>query len=299
MKERFKVHLVDGTYELFRSYFGAPSSLDANGREVGATRGFLRTLTVLLREPDVTHVACAFDHVVESFRNDLFDGYKTGEGLEPEILAQFPLVERAAVAMGVVVWPMVEFEADDALAAGAARFSPDPRVEQVVLCTPDKDLAQCVEGERVVCLDRARRVQRGEDGVMEKFGVLPTSIPDYLALVGDTADGIPGIKGWGAKSASTVLARYGHLEIIPTDASRWDVKVRSAAKLAERLTLEREDALLYRKLATLRVDVPLEEDLDDLEWRGARRDLLERLCHEIDDQTFVDRVDQWRSSPPA
>lgn len=294
MSDPVKVHLVDGTYELFRAYFGAPSATDATGREVGATRAFLRTLLALLRRSEVTHVACAFDHTVESFRNDLFDGYKTGDGIEPELFEQFPLVERATVALGAVCWPMVEFEADDALAAGAALFSADERVEQVVLCTPDKDLCQCVQGERVVCLDRARQVQRGEDGVLEKFGVLPTSIPDYLALVGDTADGIPGLKGWGAKSAATVLHRYGHIEVIPEDPGDWDVKVRGQQKLAERLREERENALLYRKLATLRTDVPLKETLEDLEWQGARRDELTQLCKELDDDSFVDRVTQWR-----
>jgi 5'-3' exonuclease len=273
-----KLHLVDGTFELFRGYYGAPEARSPSGREVGATRAYMRSLAALLREPDVTHVACAFDHVVESFRNELFVGYKTGEGIEPELFQQFELVERATRALGVTAWPMVEFEADDALAAGAAKFVDE--VEQVILCSPDKDLAQCVVGTRVVCFDRIRRRLLDEEGVHTKFGVAPSAIPDYLGLVGDAADGIPGIPRWGAKSAATVLAHYGQLEAIPDDASAWAVKVRGAAALAENLASRREEAALYKKLATLRTDVPLQEGLDDLRVRGPAPDLAE-FCQEI------------------
>ena len=214
-----RAHLIDGTYELFRAWFGSPSARDAHGREVGATRGFLSSLHALLRDESVTHVACAFDHVIESFRNRLFDGYKTGAGIEPELLAQFDLAERAAAALGVVVWPMVELEADDALASAAHALAQDPCVEQVVICSPDQDLAQCVVGERVVCLDRVRKRVLDEPGVRERFGVPPGSIPDYLGLVGDDADGIPGIPRWGARSAAAVLARYGSIELIPDDCA--------------------------------------------------------------------------------
>jgi 5'-3' exonuclease len=268
MLARVKVHLVDGTYELFRAYFGAPPARGPGGREVGATRGLVRSLAALLREPGVTHAAVAFDHVIESFRNDLFPGYKTSEGVPGDLLAQFSLAEDAVRALGLVAWPMVELEADDALASAAARFAEVPGVEQVLLCTPDKDLAQCVRGWRVVGFDRMRRRLLDEDGVREKFGVPPASIPDWLALVGDSADGIPGLPRWGEKSASAVLARYGRLEAIPDDAARWEVPVRGAAALAESLRSRRDEAVLYRKLATLRTDAPLAEELDDLRWRG-------------------------------
>jgi 5'-3' exonuclease len=218
-----KVHLVDGTYELFRAFFGVPPAHDASGAPVGALRGLIATLTALLREREVTHVACAFDHVIESWRNDLFPGYKTGEGIEPDLLAQFGPAEEATRALGIAVWSMVEFEADDALATAAARFAADPAVEQVVICTPDKDLAQCVEGARVISRDRRREQDRDEAGVVERFGVPPASIPESLALVGDSADGIPGIPGWGAKSTATVLSHYGHLEQIPDSGGEWAV----------------------------------------------------------------------------
>lgn len=286
-----KVHLVDGTYELFRAYYGAPSAT-AGGREVGATRGILASLVSLLREPEVTHVGCAFDHVIESFRNELFDGYKTGEGIDPDLFAQFPLAERACEALGIVCWRMVEFEADDALATAAARFVDSPGVEQVVICSPDKDLTQCVRG-KVVCLDRMRKRVTDEAGVLERFGVPPGSIPDYLALVGDSADGLPGVPRWGAKSTAAVLARYGHLEAIPPGEADWDVKVRGAAGLAQSLAGHREDALLYRRLATLRTDVPIAESLDDMEWGGARRTELEALCDEIGERRLLDRVPAW------
>jgi len=283
------VHLVDATYELFRSYFGAPPARSPAGVEVGATRGFLRSLLALLRSEGVTHVACAFDHVIESFRNDLFAGYKTSEGVPADLLAQFPLAERAADAVGVVVWPMVEFEADDALAAAAARFSVQAGVERVVICSPDKDMAQCVRGTRVVLLDRRQQRYLDEEGVRAKFGVPPSSMADWLALVGDAADGYPGVPRWGAKSAAAVLARYGRLEDIPEDAARWQVTVRGAAALAESLRHHRTEVFLYRELARLRKDVPLSETLADLRWRGPRRDELEGLCRELGDEELRER----------
>jgi 5'-3' exonuclease len=289
-----KVHLVDGTFELFRAFFGAPPARAAGGRPVGAIRGLLATLVSLLREPGVTHVACAFDHVIESFRNELFAGYKTGEGVDPDLLAQFDPAERAAGALGLVVWPMVEFETDDALATAAARLRDAPGVEQVVICSPDKDLSQCVVGNRVICRDRLRGLDRDEAGVVAKFGVPPASIPDWLALVGDSADGIPGLPGWGEKSAGTVLGRYGTLEAIPDDAARWDVAVRGRDRLAASLRERREEAALYRRLATLRTDVPLGEGLVDLEWRGAHRRNLEALCREIGYGQLLARVPRWR-----
>jgi len=282
-----KVHLVDGTYELFRAYFGAPPALSPSGQEVGATRGLLRSLYSLLGEPDVTHVAVAFDHVIESFRNRLFEGYKTGEGLPEELTSQFALAERGTAALGLVVWPMIEFEADDAMATGAARWAEADGVEQVVLCTPDKDMAQCVRGARVVCRDRMRRKTLDHDGVVAKFGVGPASIPDWLALVGDDADGIPGIPRWGAKSAATVLARYGRIEAIPDDAARWAVSVRGAAALAESLRDRRTEAALYRLLATLRTDVPLAEDLEALRWKGLDPVALSELSRELGDEDLL------------
>lgn len=285
-----KVHLIDGTYELFRSWFGAPEATSPAGQEVGATRGFLRSMAAMLRDPEVTHIGCAFDQTVESFRNQLFDGYKSGEGLEPELFAQFPLVERASRALGMVTWPMVDFEADDALATAAAKFGDSPEVEQVVICSPDKDLCQCVRANEVVTLDRRREIILNADGVREKFGVSPESIPDYLALVGDAADGIPGIARWGAKSASAVLAKLGHLENISDDHEDWDVKVRGAATLAQNLREHRNDASLYRTLATLRSDVPIEESLDELDWRGPDRPALEALCEELGERTLLDRI---------
>ena len=289
-----RIHLVDGTYELFRAYFGAPKATTRDGREVGATRGILRSLFALLREPGVTHMACAFDHVIESFRNDLYPGYKTSEGVPEDLLSQFSLVERATDALGVVVWPMVEFEADDAIAAAADRWRDAPELEQIVLCTPDKDMAQCVRGTRIVCLDRLRRRTLDGAGVIEKFGVPPASIPDWLALVGDSADGYPGVPRWGSKSAAAILAFYGHLESIPDRESEWRVEVRGAAALAASLREHRDEAYLYRRLATLRVDVPLTEQIDDLRWRGARRDQLTTLCQEIEDEGFLERVSVWR-----
>jgi 5'-3' exonuclease len=290
-----KVHLVDGTYELFRCHFGAPPATSAAGQEVGATRGLLHTLLGLLRAEGVTHVGAAFDTVIESFRNRLFAGYKTSEGVPSELLAQFPLAERATHALGIVVWPMVEFETDDALASAAARWADAPGVEQVVICTPDKDMAQCVRGERVVCFDRMRRRLLDEPGVVAKFGVPPAAIADWLALVGDAADGVPGLPCWGAKSAAALLARYGRIEAIPDDPARWAVSVRGASALAESLRAHRAEAALYRTLTTLRCDVPLAEELEDLRWQGARRDELSALCRELGDEEFLAGVPLWKS----
>jgi 5'-3' exonuclease len=289
-----KVHLVDGTYELFRSHFGAPPATASDGRPVGATRGLLRSLLALLAAPDVTHVACAFDTVIESFRNTLFDGYKTSDGVPAELLAQFPLAERLTRALGIVTWSMVEFEADDALATAAARWADADVVEQVVICSPDKDLAQCVRGARVVCLDRMRQRVLDEPGVRAKFGVEPASIPDWLALVGDAADGYPGLAGWGAKSAAALLAHYRRLEDIPDHERAWSVGVRGAASLGHTLRQRRAEALLYRSLARLRLDVPLAETLDGLRWRGARRAELEPLCAEIGEDEVPGRFPLWR-----
>jgi len=266
------VHLIDGTFELFRYFLSPAAAFDRSApEELRAVRGVVASILGML-EGGATHLGVATDHVVESFRNQLWPGYKTGEGLDPVLYAQFQPLEDALSALGVVVWPMVEFEADDALAAAAVMAAADARVEQVVVCTPDKDLAQCVLGDRIVQLDRRTRDLRNESGVRQKFGVSPASIPDWLALVGDSADGYPGLPGWGEKSAATVLARYERLEHIPTLATEWDVAVRGATRLAATLTEQRERALLFRELATLRVDAPIGADVDALRWRGPRAD---------------------------
>lgn len=264
------IYLVDGTYELFRHYYALPSARDRQGREVAAVRGVLASVLGMMKGGDgaATHLAVATDHVIESFRNDLWPGYKTGEGIEPDLWAQFPLLEEVLAAAGIVVWPMVEFEADDALAAAAAAAAQDRRVERVIICTPDKDLAQCVRGERIVQLNRRTRATLDEAGVIKKFGVTPASIPDYLALVGDTADGYPGLRGWGAKSSAAVLAKFIHLESIPADWRQWRVNVASAGALADTLLREREQAMLFRTLATLRIDIALFDDVDELRWNG-------------------------------
>jgi 5'-3' exonuclease len=262
-----QVHLIDGTYELFRHYYALPKVRDSTGQEVAAVRGVLASLIAMLGS-GATHIGVATDHVIESFRNDLWPGYKTGEGVEPELLAQFPLLEEALSALGIVVWPMVEFEADDALAAAAALAAQDARVDRVIICTPDKDLAQCVRGTRVVQLNRRTRVTFDEAGVIQKFGVSPASIPDYLALVGDSADGYPGLPGWGAKSSAAVLAKYVHLESIPKDHREWRVNAANAGTLAITLAREWERAQLFRTLATLRTDIALFEDVDQLRWNG-------------------------------
>lgn len=263
-----KVHLIDGTYELFRHYYAVPKMFDRDGQEVAAVRGVLASLLGMVQQ-GATHLAVATDHVIESFRNDLWPGYKSGAGIEPDLLSQFSILEEALSAMGVVIWPMVEYEADDALAAGAKLAAKDKRVDQVVICTPDKDLAQCVVGTRIVQLDRRTRITRDEAGVKEKFGVFPASIPDYLAVVGDTADGFPGIAGWGAKSSAAVLTRYEHLEAIPKDWQSWGVNVMNPRALSETLQNNWDQAMLFKDLATLRNDIPLFSSVDELRWTKA------------------------------
>ena len=282
------VHLIDGTYELFRHYYAMPSQQDSNGDEIGAVRGVLRSVLSMI-ETGATHIGVATDHVTESFRNDLYSGYKTGDGIEPALSSQFPILESSLDAMGVVVWPMIEFEADDALASAAAKAAGDPRVRQVVICTPDKDLGQCVVGTRVVQLDRRKQVMRDEAGVIAKFGVKPDSIPDYLAVLGDTADGFPGISGWGEKAASRTLGHYGHLENIPKDWRIWDGGIASARRLATSLFDSWDDALLFRTLATLRLDAPVFEQLDDLRWTGPRPS-WEELCRVMGSRDLYDRA---------
>ena len=273
------VFLIDGTWELFRHFYGAPPARDVEGREAGAVRGVVGSVLSML-EDDVTHLGVATDHVIESFRNELWPDYKTGDGVDPVLLGQFGLLEEALEALGVAVWPMTDLEADDGLASAAARAARDPRVEQVFICTPDKDLAQCVKGNQVVQFDRRAGTLRDEEGVRAKFGVAPASIPDYLALVGDAADGFPGLRGWGARSSAAVLARYGRIDVIPDAAADWDVKVRGAARLAAELAGHRDLARLFRDLATLRTDAPVFDSVDDLAWRGPRPaffDLCSRL----------------------
>jgi 5'-3' exonuclease len=261
------IHLIDGTYELFRHFYAVPPAKNRAGEEVAAVRGVVYSLRRLVQD-GATHIGVATDHVIESFRNDLWAGYKTGDGIDPALWAQFPLLEDALRAWGLKVWPMVEFEADDALAAAAAKAELDPRVERVIICSPDKDLAQCVRGTRVVQEDRLRKAIRDEAGVVAKFGVHPHSIPDYLALVGDSADGFPGLPGWGPKSASTVLARFEHIDAIPDDHRAWALTVARAESLATTLRHNRERALLFRRLATLRTDVPVFDSIDELHWQG-------------------------------
>jgi 5'-3' exonuclease len=265
---RVEIYLIDGTYELFRHYYAMPSARDERGREIAAVRGVVSSVLGMING-GARYVGVATDHVIESFRNERWPGYKTSDGIEPDLLAQFPLLEDALVAAGVATWPMVEFEADDALAAAASAAARDPRVERVVVCTPDKDLAQCVRGARIVQMDRRRRIVRDEAGIVEKFGVPPASIPDYLALVGDAADGYPGLPGWGARSTAAVLARFGHLESIPRDSREWTgVNVAKPAALAYVLEQQRDLAFLFRDLATLRTDIPLFDSVDELQWKG-------------------------------
>ncbi|HEY7822254.1 MAG TPA: 5'-3' exonuclease H3TH domain-containing protein [Acidimicrobiia bacterium] len=272
-----RLHLLDGTYELFRAHFGRRDTVTSpDGQDMRATLGILESTLSLLREPGVTHLAASFDTVIESFRNEMFPMYKSSEGVDEDLLRQFPFAEDALEAIGVVVWRNIEFEADDTLAAAAIRWVDD--VEQVVICSPDKDLMQVVIADRIVTYNRREQRMVDEDGVVEKFGVHPESIPDYLALVGDTADGVPGLTGWGAKSAATVLARFPRLELIPEDPGEWGVKVRGAEKLAATLAEHREEAYLYRELTTLRLDVPIEETLDDLEWKGVSEDRFRVFC---------------------
>lgn len=290
---------MDGTYELFRHFHALPSARDAEGREVGAVRGVLASMLRLLKE-GATHLAVATDHVIESFRNDLWPDYKTGEGIEPDLWAQFPLLESVLSAAGIVVWPMIEFEADDALASGALLAAKDRSVERVLICTPDKDLAQCVSGTRVVQLDRRSNAIRDENGVVQKFGVLPESIPDYLALVGDSADGFPGLAGWGAKSTAAVLAKYRHLEQIPSNYLDWHVNAANVSLLAATLVRDWEHALLFRNLATLRTDLPLLSDVDALRWAGPKPK-FDAIAKQLDaaksDKSRPDRDKPAKKSP--
>jgi 5'-3' exonuclease len=281
------LYLVDGTYELFRAFYGAPSAKSRAGQEVAATRTLLRSFAGLLREPGVTHIAVAFDTVIESFRNQLFTGYKTGQGIDPALWSQFPLAERVSRALGMVTWSMIDFETDDALATFAARAALDPRVDQVRICSPDKDFCQCVRGTRVVLYDRKKRLVTDEQGVSQRLGVTPAQVPAFLALVGDSADGIPGIARWGEKSAARVLAHYGSLAAVPRDAP-WDLALRGAEALRTELAGAGAEVALYETLATLRLDVPLAETLDDLAWSGPRPEELRALCAELelDEPTF-------------
>lgn len=291
------VYLVDGTYELFRHYYALPSARDKDGREVAAVRGVLSSVLGMIKG-GATHIAVATDHVIESFRNGLWSGYKTSEGIEPDLWAQFPLLESVLSAAGVVVWPMVEFEADDALAAAAVRADRDPRVERVFICTPDKDLAQCVRGTRVVQLNRRTRVTLDERAIVQKFGVSPESIPDYLALVGDSADGYPGLRGWGAKSSAAVLGKFRHLESIPTDWREWHVNIANAAALADTLAGEHDLALLFRTLATLRTDLPLFEDVEELRWNGPKSE-FDEIARRLDAAQTKKRGATARKGPAA
>jgi 5'-3' exonuclease len=288
-----KIHLVDGTYELFRAHFGAPAKKALNGMEVGATLGLVRSMMLLLNDPEVTHVAVAFDHVIESFRNKMYTGYKTGEGVDPALMAQFPLAEKLISALGLVVWPMVKFEADDAIATATARFKKVKSVEQIVICSVDKDLTQMVDGERVVSWDRRREIILDEKGVTEKFGVGPESIPDFLALVGDSADGYPGIQGWGEKSTAMVLSKFKHIESIPNDPNKLGLGLGRATTLLGNLQQNYKDALLFRELSTLRTDVPLKEKLSELKWLGAYK-RLNKVCKELGDERIPERVPRWR-----
>ena len=288
-----KIHLVDGTYELFRAHFGAPPKKAPDGMEIGATLGLVRSMMLLLSDPEVTHVAVAFDHVIESFRNKLYPGYKSSAGVDPVILNQFPLAEKLVSALGMVIWPQVKFEADDAIATAVAKFKKVKSVEQIVICSVDKDLTQMVDGDRVICWDRRREILLNDKGVTEKFGVGPESIPDFLALVGDSADGYPGIQGWGEKSTSTVLAKYKHIEAIPNDPNKLGLGLGRATTLLENLKKNYKDALLFRELSTLRTDVPLKDTLADLKWQGAYP-RLKKLCHELGDERIPERITKWR-----
>jgi 5'-3' exonuclease len=287
-----RVHLLDGTYELFRSHYGRKDTVTGpEGQDLKATLGIMESTLALLREPGVTHLAASFDTVIESFRNDMFPAYKSSAGMDPDLLAQFPVAENALEAIGVVVWRNIEFEADDAIATAAIRWVED--VEQVVIATPDKDLNQLVIGDRIVTYNRREQKLLDEGAVVEKFGIHPESIPDYLALVGDTADGVPGLPGWGAKSASTVLARYPRLELIPESAADWEVTVRGGDKLATVLKENHDLAYMYRELTTLRFDVPIDESLEDLEWKGVPRSRFEDFCASVGFDPDSIRVHRW------
>jgi 5'-3' exonuclease len=287
------VYLIDGTYELFRHFFAVPAAADVNGQDVGAVRGVLASVLSMI-ERGAVYIGVATDHVVESFRNDLYPGYKTSEGVPEELLAQFPILEETLQAMGVVVWPMVYYEADDALASAAVKAASDERVRQVFICTPDKDLAQCVAGTRIVQLDRRRDIVRDEAGVLAKFGVNPQSIPDYLAVVGDSADGFPGVPGWGVKAAALALSQYPHLENIPKDWRQWHPSIRKARVLSESLFNSWNDALLFRTLATLRLDVPVFDTVEDLHWQGPREN-FEEQCRRMNARNLLDRVGKIKS----
>ena len=288
------VHLIDGTYELFRHFFAVPATADSNGQEIGAVRGVVTSVLSMI-EHGATHIGVATDHVVESFRNDLYPGYKTSEGVPPELLSQFPILEEALGSMGVVVWPMVDYEADDALASAADKAAKDGRVRQVVICTPDKDLSQCVIGTRVVQLDRRRDILRDETGVVTKFGVKPLSIPDFLAVVGDTADGLPGVPGWGVRAAALTLSQYPHLEGIPKDWRAWHPSIRKARLLSESLFNSWSEALLFRTLATLRLDVPVFDTVEDLRWKGPRPD-FEDYCLRMKSRDLLARATRVSST---
>jgi 5'-3' exonuclease len=288
-----KLHLVDATFELFRAYYSRPEESGPDGRPVNAVRGLIESMLSLLREDDLTHVAAATDHVIESWRNDVYPTYKSSAGMDPRLLAQFDDAERALRALGITTWAMIEDEADDAIASAVAQFGDDPRVEQVVICSVDKDLAQCVRGDRVVLRDRMRTITYDEEGVIAKFGVRPESIPDYLALVGDSSDGYPGLPGWGSKSAAAVLARFEHLEGIPASPLEWDVPLRNAVRLAATLTQQRADALLYKRLATLNADAAISGDLDSLAWGGVPREAFVALCDELGFERIRERVHRW------
>ena len=288
-----KIHLVDGTYELFRAHFGAPPKKAQDGMEVGATLGLVRSMMLLLSDPEVTHVAVAFDHVIESFRNKMYVNYKSSEGVDPIILNQFPVAEKLVSALGLVIWPMVKFEADDAIATAVTKFKKVKSVEQIVICSVDKDLTQLVDGDRVICWDRRREITLNDKGVTEKFGVGPESIPDFLALVGDSADGYPGVQGWGEKSTATVLSKYKHIESIPGNPNKLGLGLGRATTLLENLKNNYKDALLFRELSTLRVDVPLKENLNDLKWQGAYP-RLKKLCLELNDERIPERITKWR-----
>jgi len=291
------LHLVDGTYELFRYYYAVPSALDRSGQEVGAVRGVLGSILSMI-ENGATHLGVATDHVVESFRNELYEGYKTAEGVPPDLLSQFPILEDALQAMGVLVWPMTYFEADDALASAAAKGAQNETVRQVIICTPDKDLAQCVVSTRVVQLDRRREILRDEAGVLAKFGVAPQSIPDYLAVVGDAADGYPGVAGWGEKAASQVFSHYPHLQDIPKDWKQWDPSIRRAQRLSDSLFGQWHDALLFRTLATLRLDVPVFNSIEDLLWIGPHPSFPE-YCDRLNAPALVKRTETLASARTA
>jgi len=290
-----KLHLVDATFELFRAFYSRPPRRAPDGRPVNAVQGLVDSMLSLLREPDVTHIGAATDYVIESWRNDLYPGYKSSAGIDRDLLAQFRDAERALEALGIATWPMVEDEADDGIATAVARLSGDPRIDQVVVCSVDKDLAQLVDGGRVVLRDRMRRVTYDAAGVVAKFGVRPESIPDYLALVGDSSDGFPGLPGWGSKSAAAVLMRFGHLEQVPESALDWSLPVRNASALARTLVQRRDEAILYRRLATLNRDADIGQvrSVDDVKWHGVRRDRFVALCEELGFETVRERVHRW------